>query len=76
MYKVDISDGFYHVLLSTTDIPKLSVHIPKLLSFEEDIVAFPLDLPMGWAKSLPFFCLLTACNLVNKDLCTNIRAPA
>jgi hypothetical protein len=78
MYKVDISDGFYRVPLSTTGSLKLGVCLPALPDVPgEALVAFPLDLPMGWTESPPFFCAFTetACDLANQDLRKNVRAP-
>jgi hypothetical protein len=78
MYKVDISDGFYRIPLSTPGILKLGVlllYFPGLPA----LVAFPLVvLPMGWTESPPFFCCFTEtiCDLVNEGLRKNIRFPA
>ena len=45
MMKVDLSDGFYRVNLNIDDIPKLGVAFPTKPG-EEQLVAFPLVLPM------------------------------
>jgi len=58
MLKVDIADGFYRVWLSAADIPKLGVALPPGPDGEQ-LVAFPLVLPMGWVESPPHFCAVT-----------------
>ena len=58
MIKVDISDGFYRVWLSVADIPALAVAMPPGPNGEQ-LVAFPLVLPMGWVQSPPYFCSVT-----------------
>jgi hypothetical protein len=54
MYKIDISDGFYRVPLSTSGVPKLGVCLPPFDGLPP-LVAFPLVLPMGWTESPPYF---------------------
>jgi hypothetical protein len=56
--KVDMSDGFYRVGVRIRDIPKFGIAFP-LLDEEEPLIAIPLCLPMGWAKSPPYFCPTT-----------------
>jgi hypothetical protein len=56
--KVDISDGFYRVGVRPADVPKLGVIFPSA-SDQEQLVAFPLVLPMGWKNSPPYFCAIT-----------------
>ena len=56
--KTDLSDGFYRVPLSTSGVPKLGVILPRFPN-EEQLVAFPLVLPMGWVESPPAFCAAT-----------------
>ena len=58
MSKIDLSDGFYRVGLNHSAIPKLGVIFPKY-DDEEQLVAFPLTLPMGWVSSPPYFCSAT-----------------
>ena len=58
MMKVDLSDGFYRVNLNIDDIPKLGVAFPTKPG-EEQLVAFPLVLPMGWKNSPPIFSTVT-----------------
>ncbi len=58
LIKVDLSDGFYRVLVRARDIAKLGVAIPSLPG-EEPLIAFPLALPMGWTESPPYFCMVT-----------------
>jgi hypothetical protein len=57
LMKVDLSDGFYCLCLNIDDIPKLGVTFPSATA--ENLVAFPLVLPMGWKKSPPAFCTAT-----------------
>jgi hypothetical protein len=56
--KVDIADGFYRVWLLPSDIPKLGVAFPKA-DGEEQLIGFPLALPMGWVNSPHYFCAAT-----------------
>jgi hypothetical protein len=56
--KVDIADGFYRVWLLPSDIPKLGVAFPKA-DGEEQLIGFPLALPMGWVNSPRYFCAAT-----------------
>ena len=58
MMKVDLSDGFYRVNLNIDDIPKLGVAFPAKPG-EEQLVAFPLVLSMGWKNSPPIFSTVT-----------------
>ena len=64
--KTDIADGFYNVRLSLDDLPALGVAVPNGPNGEE-LVAFPLALPMGWVNSPPLFCTATetVADLVN-----------
>ena len=58
LMKVDMSDGFYRVGLNIDDIPKLGVAFPTQPG-EEQLVALPLVLPMGWKNSPPVFSAVT-----------------
>jgi hypothetical protein len=58
LLKVDISDGFYRINLNIDDIPRLGVVFPTKPG-EEELVALPLVLPMGWKNSPPVFCTAT-----------------
>ena len=72
LIKIDISDGFYRIALNIDDIPKLGVVFPTLPG-EEQLVAFPLVLPMGWTNSPPIFSTATEtiADLANKRLNSN-----
>ena len=59
MLKIDLSDGFYRVPLRANDIPRLGVILPRDPNRNEDLVAFPLTLPMGWTESPPQFTAFT-----------------
>jgi hypothetical protein len=67
MYKIDISDGFYRVPLSTSGIPKLRVCPPPIDGLPPLVVS-PLVLPMGWTESPPYFCAFTetGCDIANQ----------
>lgn len=56
--KIDISDGFYRVMLQPEAAPQLSVMLPTYPE-EPPLVAIPLSLPMGWVESPPYFCAVT-----------------
>jgi hypothetical protein len=56
--KIDISDGFYRVWLRAEDVPKLGVLFPARPG-EDQLIAFPLTLPMGWRESPPYFSTAT-----------------
>ena len=65
--KVDLSDGFYRIKLNDSAIAKLAVALPRFPN-EEQLVALPLVLPMGWVESPPYFCAATetVADLVNQ----------
>ena len=46
LMKIDIADGFYRICINIEDIPKLGVVFPTRPG-EEQLIAFPLVLPMG-----------------------------
>jgi hypothetical protein len=75
-YKVDISDGFYRITLTTAGVKKLGVLLPEFPGMPP-LVAFPLVLPMDWTDSPAFFCVFTEtiCDLANKDIQKNVRYP-
>lgn len=58
LLKIDLSDGFYRVDVNPDDIPKLGVVFPTR-DGEEQLMAFPLVLPMGWSNSPPVFSTVT-----------------
>ena len=60
--KTDISDGFYRIDLAPQDIPKLGLIFPQVSKSrhpDDQLVALPLVLPMGWKFSPPIFCTAT-----------------
>ena len=65
--KVDLSDGFYRVKLNDSAIAKLAVALPRFPG-EDQLIALPLVLPMGWVESPPYFCAVTetVADLVNQ----------
>jgi hypothetical protein len=68
-YKVDISNGFYHIPLTTLGLRKLGVLLPKFSGLPP-LVAFPLVLLMGWTGLPSFFFAFTKmiCDLTNQEL--------
>jgi hypothetical protein len=68
--KTDLADGFYRIPLTASGIPKLGVILPRFPN-EEQLVAFPLVLPMGWVESPPAFCAATE---TVADLANNLSA--
>ena len=74
--KVDLSDGFYHININISDIPKLGVVFPTEPG-EEPLVAFPLVLPMGWSNSPPIFSTATEmiADLTNQRLQEQASPP-
>jgi len=59
MAKIDLSDGYYRVLLSPEAALHLAVIIPSDISTDTYLIALPLTLPMGWLHSPPYFCAYT-----------------
>ena len=58
LLKLDIGDGFYRCNVAIPDIAKSGLLFP-VAEGEEELVAFPLVLPMGWVNSPPIFCAAT-----------------
>jgi len=56
--KIDIADGFYRIRIKAEDALKLGVLFPAREG-EEDVIGFPLTLPMGWKESPPNFSAAT-----------------
>jgi hypothetical protein len=56
--KIDLADGFYRVGLNSSSIPKLGIAFPRY-DGEEQMIALPLVLPMGWVSSPPYLCAAT-----------------
>jgi hypothetical protein len=67
--KYDIKDGFYRMMIRARDALALTVILPKY-DGEEQMVAVPLVLTMGWINSPPTFCAMseTACDIANARL--------
>jgi hypothetical protein len=55
--KIDIADGFYRIGINANDIPKLGIMFPG--NDGEQLVGFPLVLPMGWMQLPPLFTAAT-----------------
>ena len=75
--KLDIADGFYRIWLLPNDVPKLGVLFPQC-DGEDQLVGFPLALPMGWIHSPPYFTAVTetVTDLANAATCTHtVAAP-
>ena len=75
MIKADVSDGFYRIGLRLSDAAKLGLVFLSEAG-EEDLVAIPLTLPMGWNNLPPIFCTTaeTVADLANEAL--RAHAPA
>jgi hypothetical protein len=76
LIKIDIVNGFYRVWVNTDNIPKLSVVFPAM-SDSDQLIVFPLVLPMGWKESPPYFCATTemAVDLVNQAIPMSYPGP-
>ncbi len=76
MGKYDLSDGFHCLQLTTKSAAALMV-MPPQWEGEEQLVAMPLVLPMGWTQSPPLFLAATEtiANLVNAKLAENTQLP-
>jgi hypothetical protein len=73
--KIDLADGFYWVWVAEGDIVNLGVVLPKYAG-EDQLVAFPLTLPMGWVESPPYFCTFTETMVdVANALLKNVDLP-
>ena len=74
--KVDLSDGFCRIGVNDSATAKLAVALPRFPG-EEQLLALPLVLPMGWVSSPPYFCAVTetVADLVN-NWPANIQPPA
>ena len=60
--KTDVSDGFYRIDLAPSDVPKLGLLFPQVSESsdpDDQLVALPLVLPMGWKYSPPIFTTVT-----------------
>lgn len=77
MIKIDLSDGFYRMPLSSSHLPALGVVFPHRPG-EVPLVALPLVLPMGWVASPPYFCAITetVADLANAALSSPTRVPS
>jgi hypothetical protein len=66
--KIDIADSFYRIGINANDIPKLGIMFPG--NDGEQLVGFPLVLPMGWMQSPPVFTAATetVADLANQKL--------
>jgi hypothetical protein len=72
--KIDIADGFYRIGIRSEDVPKLGVLFPAR-DGEEQLIGFPLVLPMGWYQFPPIFSAATetVADLANQHL--KLRLP-
>jgi hypothetical protein len=62
--------------ISVCGTMKLGVDLPKI-NGEDQLIAFPLVLPMGWVESPPHFCAVTetVSDLANEALATGADIP-
>jgi hypothetical protein len=67
--KFDIDNGFYRLFLDANDALKLAALLPRYKG-EEQLLAVPLVLTMGWGNSPPTFCAAseTVADLANANL--------
>ncbi len=72
--KYDLKDGYYKMYLKALHCLRLAVVLPRYEG-EEQLVAIPLALTMGWAQSPPSFCVMseTVCDLANQAFATSPR---
>ena len=77
LLKIDLSDGFYRVPLAPADVPRLGVVLPRGKDATDDLIAFPVTLPMGWTESPPQFTAFTEtiANLANQLTVTSSWDP-
>ena len=73
--KVDLSDGFFRIVLRPAHIPKLAILFPSKLNLKTS-VALPLVHPMRWTNLSPVFrCATeTIVNLADRNL-KNSKLP-
>ena len=73
--KSDVSDDFYRIGLLPTDVPNMGIFSPPEVE-DNNLVAIPLTIHIGWKNSPPIFCTATetAVDLENADLCCNTSA--
>lgn len=57
MCKVDLSDGYYRILLTARGCLELAAPLPS--TRQRPLLAIPSVLLMGWSKSCPYFCIAT-----------------
>jgi hypothetical protein len=75
--KIDIADGFYRIGIRSKDIPKVGVLFPAR-DGEEQLIGFPLVLPMGWSQYPPIFSAATetVADLANQHLKVRLSTAA
>jgi hypothetical protein len=62
--EIYVADAFYCIWIRAEDVPKLGVQLPAE-NTEEQIVGFPLVLPMGWKQSPPILTVATETSVTN-----------
>ena len=67
--KHDMKDGYYKLHLRPADCLKLALLLPQYEG-EEQLVAIPMSLTMGWCQSPPSYCVMseTICDQVNAKI--------
>jgi hypothetical protein len=73
--KVDITDGFYRILVNIKKVPKLGV-VVLTEAGEPQVIAFPMVLQMSWTQSTLLFTATTetVADLANQEI--QASAPA
>ena len=69
--KFDLADGYYRIQLNAKQAMNLACVLPPAPG-EEQLIAIPLVLPMGWTESAPYFCAATetVVDLINATMPT------
>ena len=64
--KCDVKDGYHRMFLNALQCLRLAILLPKFEG-EEQLMAVPLAITMGWVQSSPTFCVMseTVCDVTN-----------
>jgi hypothetical protein len=69
--KYDLADGYYRIQMNAKQAMKPAFVLPPAHG-DEQLMAIPLVLPMGWTESAPYFCATTEAvvDLINATIPT------
>ena len=56
--KCDVKDGYHRMFLNALQCLRLAILLPKFEG-EEQLIAVPLAITMGWVQSPPTFCVMS-----------------